>query len=66
MAHETSDPPEPMYPTPMGSLERTVEIDDELDNGLADTDGPSDVEQPADDDQTELDRMIIRLGGNGF
>jgi hypothetical protein len=48
----------------MGSLERTVEEDDTLTSHL-DLDWV-DVEDSSDDESTELDRLMIRLGGNGF
>jgi hypothetical protein len=64
MAADTKTAPETIFPTPMGSLERTVEEDDTLTSHL-DLDWV-DVEDSSDDESTELDRLMIRLGGNGF
>ena len=51
--------------TPAGSLERTVDSDDSL-STIRNDDDVDPNPNPDHDESTELQRMVIRLGGNGF
>jgi hypothetical protein len=53
------------FPAPMGSLERTIDSDDAL-VGCPAADEATVEESTDGKEHWELDRMIIRLGGNGF
>ena len=65
MTDRNHDPADARFPAPMGSLERTIDDDDAL-AGLPDDRGGAAAETPDQEEHWELDRMIIRLGGNGF
>jgi hypothetical protein len=56
---------EPSTEIPAGSLERTVDRDDRLSAIPAETEADADSNSDHDE-ATELERMMLRLGGNGF
>jgi hypothetical protein len=55
----------PCPATPAGSLERTVDRDDFL-STIQNDDDVDTIPDDDHDESTELQRMVIRLGGNGF
>jgi hypothetical protein len=67
MTHEKTTEPEPPFPTPKGSLERTVDEDETpFANGLDREQGEAPAESDDDDQPRQLERFMIRFGGNGF
>jgi len=64
MTHDNDSTNGATFPMAMGSLERAIEMEDEQ---FIHSVAGDEVDRPTDDDDPmELDRMLIRLGGNGF
>jgi hypothetical protein len=67
MTHEKTTEPEPPFPTPKGSLERTVDEDETpFANGLDREQGEAVAASEEGDEPQHVDQMVIRMGGNGF